>query len=90
MGEKLYIKTRDPGNKDKIINGELVKVVHKDENPNIYRLSDGTTIFVHLDLDSVSLPINPETGKYIQSKNGDNIYNCDYHVRIVVSKPVNE
>ncbi len=87
MSDKLYVKTRHPKNLTTFVKGELVSVKSKEEIPNVYELQDGTTIYVHLDLDSVSFPIDSQTGDYFRDETGEKLYSIDYHVRVIVSKP---
>ena len=68
MSQKLQVKTRHPYSGNIFLNGEVVEVKEKEENPNMYTLLDGTIIYVHLDPDSVSLPIDPKYGKYFKNR----------------------
>jgi hypothetical protein len=88
MSEKLYIKTRHPREKNVFVDGELEKVKKREEQPNVYELEDGTIISVYLDLDSVSYPIDPKTGDYFRDESGEKVHSIDYHVRVVVSRPL--
>ncbi len=84
--DKLYIKTRDPIDRNKWVSGELQNIVSKKECPNEYTLEDGTVVKVFFDMDSISLPIDPETKQYFLDLNGERKYNIDYHLRVIVAK----
>ncbi len=83
----MYVRTRNPMDKNAFVDGELVEVQSKEETPNIYKLADGSIIYAYLDLDSVNLPIDPKSGEYFKNNTGEKIYNLDYHVRIVIARP---
>jgi len=87
MTDKLYVKTRHPVFKDRVIMGEIQNIVERKEFPNTYVLKDGTVVEVHLNVDNINLPLDPETGTYFKDQQGEIKYNIDYHIRVVIAKP---
>lgn len=86
MAEKTYITTKHPFKSGEFVGGELVNIKSRDEKPNIYHLEDGTILYVYLNVENVSLPIDPESKTHFKDKAGEKVYNVDYHLKIVVGK----
>ena len=87
MTEKLYVKTRHPDNQGIAVEGEVLEIAERKEVPNSYKLSDGTVVEVHVHVDSINLPIDPNTSAYFKDSHGEPRYNIDYHVRVIIEKP---
>jgi len=86
MVEKTYITTKHPFIQNSFVKGELVNVKSREEKPNVYHLEDGTILYVYLNIESVSLPIDPDSKEYFKDKTGEKVYNADYHLKLVVGK----
>jgi hypothetical protein len=86
MVDKVFVKVSNPIDKTSYVDAELIDIKNKEESPNVYRLVDGTVIYLYLDVDKISIPIDPKTGKYFKDNAGQTIYSVNPHIRMVVAR----
>ena len=86
--EERFVIVPHPRDPTKRVKAKVVKFKVLKEDWNEYELENGTLIRVILNVNHISMPIDPETGEFIKNpETGEPIYNLNWNVRIVTLYP---